>query len=400
MERGGRARRRRGAWTLVLAVLLIMAAAIYWLLFGLGRAETNFSQYPGFDAYFAANPPSSELPTPAERLLIERHRPRFFLPRDHAGLIGFYRDYVAASVLRDAGGTIISETVDRALLNNHKHDPTVVLEYRPQPGKRHPTVYGRLDRDEVDLGDGPRSFTFLTYHAVFETSGIAAGLAAWQEWLLWLIGDLDDWHQLDHYTAATLVLDETETPVALMLQQHNYQRTYLLGEYYDLPDDGRPEIDIAIRSNELYPHADGRRYHRSVRFLDQASLHYLLTGDGFKPFAADDVTEPAGEANYVLRFLPPDDAFYTFKGFLGERRVLPGRDSPPGADYNTLPSLKPLGVQFVLGYWRPGRAGDVERLDAAVETDDWVAAFNAMQAEILRTNLICAKRWGANCAFE
>ena len=56
---------------------------------------------------------------------------------------------------------------------------------------------------------------------------------------------------------------------------------------------------------------------------------------------------------YVLEFLPPDDAFYVFEGRLGEPRRLPGRDGPPGAIYNTLPALHPPEAALPAFYWRP-----------------------------------------------
>jgi hypothetical protein len=40
-----------------------------------------------------------------------------------------------------------------------------------------------------------------------------------------------------------------------------------------------------------------------------------------------------------------------FQGWLGERRALPGRDGPPGADYNTLPPFKSKALQLALFYW-------------------------------------------------
>src|SRR5690606_23178352 len=97
------------------------------------------------------------------------------------------------------------------------------------PGPTHPTVYGRIDRGSLESEAGPVPLVFLTYHAVFRVSGLPAGLPAWQEGPLSLVLDLDDWHQLDHYTAATVVLDGAERPVALLLQQHNDQRSYLFG---------------------------------------------------------------------------------------------------------------------------------------------------------------------------
>ena len=35
-----------------------------------------------------------------------------------------------------------------------------------------------------------------------------------------------------------------------------------------------------------------------------------------------------------------------------------GREGPPGADYHTLPELKPLAMQLMAGYWHRDHAGD------------------------------------------
>ena len=253
----------------------------------------------------------------------------------------------------------------------------------------------------MQLGEAAlREFTFLTYHAVFRHSGLAAGTSGWQTLLANLFGDLDDWHQLDHYTAVTLILDDSNTPVAMLLQQHNGQRTYLFGESYMLPPDGRPEVDVAIRSNEFYPHEMGRRRHKVVRFPGPDEMKYLIGLTDQPMFSADDITDPQGEAPYELRFLPPDDAFYTFKGYLGERRSMPGRDGPPGADYNTLPFLKPWGRQMLIGYWRPGNRDDGARLLKAIDSSDWMISMIGQQAEVFAANLACARQAGAGCAFR
>lgn len=82
-------------------------------------------------------------------------------------------------------------------------------------------------------------------------------------------------------------------------------------------------------------------------------------GFGGRPaMSADDITHPERSVFYELAFLPGTDAFYTFQGFFGERRSLPGRDGPPGARYNTLPGLKPLPAQILDGYWRERHEGD------------------------------------------
>ena len=213
-------------------------------------------------------------------------------------------------------------------------------------------MLGRVDRETFDLGGKRRSFTFLTWNAAFRTSGIAEGVSIWKGFLLGTAGGLIDWQQLDHYTAVILALDETNRPVAVMFQQHNYRRTYIVGVDLEWPAEGRVGVDVAARSNEFYPHRPERTIRRAASFLSPDTVDYLVTV-GNAPFRiADDITDPAVEVDYDLRFLPQTDAFYTFKGFLGEKRMLPGRSAPPGADHNTLPDNKPLHRQMIAFHWR------------------------------------------------
>ncbi len=344
----------------------------------------NFSQHPGFAAYYAEHPPAASVPDAAEQARLARYRPRFFLSPGQQRPIDFYRDYIANGRLLDANGDVISEAVTPALLNAHRDDPLVRFEHRPPRagyGPQPPVVYGRVEHARIALGDAtPRSFEFLSYHVVFARSGLPAGLVGWRATLLGLLGDLDDWHQLDHYTAATVVLDERHRPIALVLQQHNYQHSYLFGEGVQLPDDGRPTIDIAQRSNELYPHDPHRRRHRAVNFLTPDTLAYLMGFEAAPWNSAEDITEGSREVDYRLEFIAPRDAFYTFQGYLGERRLLPGRDGPPGADYNALPRLKPWPVQFPLGYWREGAQDDYRRLLATWAANGDAREFAAAQA--------------------
>jgi hypothetical protein len=86
--------------------------------------------------------------------------------------------------------------------------------------------------------------------------------------------------------------------------------------------------------------------------------------------AGDDVTDPAREVAYELAFLPPADAFYMFRGWLGERRRLPGRDGPPGAFYNALPPLQPRAVQVPVFFWFEGAEGYPADF-AALDTTGW-----------------------------
>ena len=314
----------------------------------------NFSQFEGFDAWFAANPPASRPPAAADRELLHRHRPRLFVGRDAAPPIRFYEDYIAPGRLVDGNGRPVSGRVTREILNAHRNAPLAVFEHRDSGAPSRPALYGRVDRERFVLAGRERRFTFLTWNAVFRVSGIGAGIDRLQGLLLAAAGDLDDWHQLDHYTAVTLALDAGNRPVAVSFQQHNYRRTGVFGADLPWPEDGRVAVDVALRSNEFYRHAPGRTRRRAVGFLSGSNVAYLVTGAD-RPFrVADDITDLEREVDYELRFLPPSDAFYTFKGYLGERRLLPGRSGPPGADYNTLPRFKPLHRQMALFHWRDG----------------------------------------------
>jgi len=366
-------------------------------------AQANFSQYPGFREYFAAHPPPSDPPGASERRLLARYRPRFRLPPGHPGPIDFYRDYIGHGTLRDDRGQIVRGPITRAVLNAHKREPEAEFAYGGSGSPPRPVVYGRIERAAVDFRSASEirrvALTFLTYNVVFERSGLPAGLDGWRAGLLALVADLDDWHQLDHYTAATLILAPQERPVGLVLQQHNYSHTYLLGESISLPSDRRIRIDVALRSNELYPAHPGRTVRRAVRFADPAGMRYLL-GFGPSPFAAaDDVTASVREASYRLAFLPPDDAFYVFEGFLGERRWLPGRNGPPGADYNTLPALKPWPLQAFVGYWRPGNRGDWRRFESAMKSGGY-PAFARAQASVFYANWQCLRRNRNGCRLR
>ncbi len=370
----------RAPAVLVLATALVAAAA------GCESRRGNFSQNPGFAAYFASHPPAGEAASPADRALLQRYRPRLWLPAGHPGPVDFYADYVAAGRLIDGAGRPAATPVTRAILNAHARDPGAVFVHAPGSWPPTGTVYGRVDRAPVslpgDAGAVDEPFTFLTYHVVFRVSGLPAALPAWQRALLRVVGSPEDWHQLDHYTAVTIILDGELRPVAVMLQEHNNLRTHLLGAEVPWPADGRVPIDVAIRSNELYPHRPGRTRRRAVSRPDPAGIRYLMTGERPPFVSADDVTEPVAEVEYALAFLPPDDAFYTFQGYLGERRWLPGRSGPPGADFNTLPALKPRGVQMLAFYWRDGDPDDLARFDASLASPEPLAAFARAQAPV------------------
>ena len=365
-------------------------------------ADRNFSQYPGFAEYFAANPPA-ESAGRADRALARRHAPRFHLPAGHEGPIDFYRDYIAHGYLISGDGDRIDGPA-ASDLNRHRDDDRAEFTHVPGTAKPRPVVYGTVERTGLwaprEPGRSAEEFTVLIYHLVFRVSGLPAGLSPAAAIPLRLVADLDDWHQLDHYTAAFVVLDGDGRPVALTLQQHNYLRTHLVGESVKLGSGGRFDIDVAIRSNELYPHIPGRAVRRAVRFLDHDARAFMM-GFGERPtMSADDITHPDRTVSYELAFLPGSDAFYSFQGYLGERRGLPGRDGPPGARYNTLPGLKPLPAQILDGYWRVENEGDWARFRRSRESGSGPAGFARAQAAVFHRNLDCLRRERKGCALR
>ena len=380
-----------------LAGLLLVGVAA-----GAESAATNFSQYPGFAEYFAAHPPAPAA-NEADRALSRRHAPRFHLPSGHEGPIDFYRDYVGHGTLVTGDGTRV-ENPSPSDLNRHRDDPRAQFVHVPGSDPPRAVVYAGVERSGLwapgEAGGRGEEFIVATYYAVFRTSGLPAALPTALELSFGMLADLDDWHQLDHYTAAFVVLDANERPLALTLQQHNYQRTYLVGETVATGRDGRFDVDVAVRSNELYPHTPGRRSRRAVRFLSPEATAFMM-GYGTRPLmSADDVTEPVRSAEYTLEFLPGSDAFYTFQGYLGERRLLPGRDGPPGARYNTLPGLKPLPAQILGGYWRVGNDGDWARYRRSRESSDDPAAFAREQAPVFHHNLACLRQERRGCTLR
>ena len=380
-----------------LAGLLLVCA---WA--GSAAAGSTFSQYPGFAEYFAANPPA-EAAGQADRALARRHAPRFHLPSGHEGPIDFYRDYIAQGHLMTGDGVRIDRP-SRDDLNRYRDDVRAEFTHVPGTAEPRPVVYATVERTGLWAPGEPdraaEEFTVVSYHLAFRVSGLPAGLSMAAAIPLRLVADLDDWHQLDHYTAAFVVLAADGRPVALTLQQHNYLRTYLVGESVALGPDGRFDIDVAIRSNELYPHVPGRTVRRAVRFLDHDARAFMM-GFGKRPMmSADDITDPHRTVDYELAFLPGADAFYSFHGFLGERRGLPGRDGPPGARYNTLPELKPLPAQVLGGYWREGNEGDWARYRNSREKGSGPAGFARAQAAVFHRNLGCLRRARKGCALQ
>ena len=332
-------------------------------------SDFQFSQLEEFEAIRSSL--GSQPPTPEQRALLEEHRPLFHLPDGHTGPIDFYRDYIAHGELRNREGSLVSRNVTRELLNQYKNDSEAAFAHikpdAPAAVPPPPAVYAGIGSADIPALGG--RFTFLSYYLVFRTSGLPAELGTMRGLLVRAVGDRRDWHQLDHYTSVFVVLGPSAEPCAVVLQQHNYMRTYVIRKGGEFAPGERVKVDVAIDSNELYPHSPERRRHRAAGFMDSASIDFLLALTDDVPLQGSyDVTEGARQVEYRLEYLPPDDAFYVFEGHLGERRRLPGRDGPPGAMYNTLPAFKPYETMLPSFYWHEG---DAEYAELVRGLRDW-----------------------------
>ena len=394
-----------------------------------GKYHT-FADYPGFKEYYQDRCATPPLPsTEKDRELLEKFRPRFILPPGGSYPIDFYRDYLPYTVMKSwPGKKIIALDVSRGLLQIHRVDRSVYLDFdtsqyrsdgmdirwgegSPPPGpEKIPVVYGRVYRERVSFPDSAggkeeHDLAFLKYNVLFATSGLPAELSAWSRLLLSLGGfDREDWHALDNFVAAHIVLDERETPIAVVLAQHNHHRAYLIGR--DIPNaaDGRSAFDVALRSNEIYPASNSAEpvRHRVIRW--SFYLDYLLSGESGPALKGVDVTmgrrAGGGEFDYDLMIISPCDPLYTSEMILGEPRPFLGmhlgRDGPPGSDYYNTPKLLPMGNVLKFAYLHDGDPEDIalvrEAIDRKAETVDverimehggrrFLANWKEMQAE-------------------
>lgn len=350
----------------------------------------TFADYPGMEEYYRDrcqdSPPSISR---KELKLLEEHRPRFVLPPGGTRPIDFYRDYIPNTVLMSWPDKMLAGTpVTRGLLQKHRTSRDRYLDLDREKflgsldGQGTETkVYGRVYREKVSFpaADGStqsHNLTFLKYNLVFPTSGLPAELSFWSGILIDIGGfDPADWHELDNFVAAHIVLDESESPVAVILAQHNHHRTYVAGKDIFPDEDGRFTFDVAERSNEIYPDSRSEQpvRHRVIRW--SLYLDYLLSGENPPFLTAFDVTyskEAGGETiDPVLEALSPCDPMYTSEMLLGEPRpffgMYLGRDGPPGSDYYNIPELLPMGNLLKFGHLHDDDASDIKTVRSAID---------------------------------
>jgi len=391
--------------SLSLFILLLLA------VFNCTGEYHTFADHTGFEEYYRGrcNPPPPPI-TDGDRMLLEKYRPRFILPPGGSYPMDFYRDYLPYTVLRSwPGKKVIAEDVTRDLLLEHRADRGVYLHFdtlryrsdgmdlkwedgRSADPERTPVVYGRVYRERVAFpeaggGSEEHDFIFLKYNVVFATSGLPADLSFWSSFLLTLGGfDKEDWHALDNFVAAHVILDSTEVPVAVVLAQHNHHRTCLIGKDIAAPTDGHLFFDIALRSNEIYPASDSPAAvnHRVIRW--SLYLDYLLSGENGPALKGADMTwgKKAGgrEFAYDLKVLSPCDPLYTSEILLGQPRpfmgISMGRDGPPGSDYYNVPKLLPMGNMLKFAYLHDDDLEDIAIVRRAIDRKSRIVDYEVI----------------------
>lgn len=353
-------------------IRLVFIIPLLVILSACAKGEQSFSQFPGFAEYFQKNTPYDLPANEAEQVILEKFKPQFFIASDQAKPIDFYTDYISNGKLL-INGKLISKDVTRALLNKHKENVDAQFQYTGISNIiGTPTVYARIDYEQVEHQHTTYDFTFLSYNLVYPVSGILDGLSLTSRIGLSIAGNLDDWHQLDHYMCVTIAILNGEA-VAYTLQQHNYHTTYFIENHTD-----PIAIDIALRSNELYPHSKDKIKHPAVSFTTADNIDFLVSGKNKPIMSGYDITHGESPLQYNLGFLAPSDAFYQFKGTLGKKRLLPGRSGPPGADYATLPGLMPRSVRLFTGYRTTDATTEATLLSELIDMKNFAVRLDAI----------------------
>lgn len=316
----------------------------------------------------------------AERELLSRHRPRVFLQPGQTPPVDFYRFYLPKTVVRDRkrGDEVVLRGPGAQDLKRIERRLELYLDYQgpdaPCAGDcagYEGTAYGRVYRERMTLPGRakPVPVTVLKYNFAFLYSGLPADNGLVRELGAAIVGDREKWHELDIHGAIHVLLGPDQAPWALLLAQHNHFRSYVFGVDLPAPEDGRPRVCFAARSNEPYPCPEGAKpvEHRTAG--DPSKTRWMLLGRA-RPLAAgrDVVRGPQGGArafSYKLVFPPSRDPLYVAWLPLGARGRILWRDSwqrtgPPGIDMNTWPELKKYSDIAQFWYLHDGNAEDAE----------------------------------------
>ncbi|MFQ5456231.1 MAG: hypothetical protein ACE5EA_08525 [Nitrospirota bacterium] len=310
-----------------------------------------------------------------DKRLLKRYSPDIYISPHGIKPIDFYRDYLPKTEVVELIGNskrVVKRSPDRRFLKKVERTKGYCLMFTGSFSdfeEVESVGYGQVIREVVRFRKNSHEIVekpmiFLRYNFVFPKSGLPARLPWYKEIGARILGNPDAWHLLDIHGAIHVVLDETEKPVALILAQHNYHRTYLFRKDLKMPENGRVKISFAERSNEPYPYSDSSKPVFYWAADTPEKMEYILTGRHPTLKTGEDVVfgKNAGaiQVDYKLHFLPDRDPLYTSWIPLGDKLKLFYffeswyRSGPPGMDLRTWPALKQYGELMQFWYVQNG----------------------------------------------
>ncbi len=326
----------------------------------------------------------------SDKTLLSTFKPRIFIAPGGRRPVDFYGFYLPKTAVKNEKGAIVKKNPTRAYLKTIERNAGFYLDYegpdRPCEGRACEgyvgTGYGRVYREDARFftKEGVRKIplTILKYNFAFTYSGLPAAVGQLKELPLSLFIDPAKIHELDIHGAVHIVLNGQKRPIALILAEHNYFRTFVFGDSISkMPRDKRVKICFAQRSNEPYPCPAGAAPLRRRTVGSPADISYVING-GEKPFfSGEDIIygpeSGAQQVKYVLKSLPKKDPLYVSWIPLGNKEKILFYKSyyiqgPPGMDMNTWPKKKKYSDIMQFWYFREDSSEDAALMGQYLHT--------------------------------
>ncbi len=322
-----------------------------------------------------------ELPTPEQIALAERFAPSLLLAPDGLAPVDFYRDYLPNSSLKTTAGKVLVPSPSRKELKACERtlgvhldlDDDVVWPRAENLSKSSIPLYYSVHEEELvapaALGMAGQEIPVVVvgYRLAFPYSGLPTVLKGLTPQLAGLIGDPNEWHELDIHGAIFVIVEKRgEFPIAVVLAQHNHFRSFVLGK--DLPWITADEplcVSYSLRSNEPYvcPDPGIAQPMQQPTSGDPKDLRYLFQRSNEPPHGPYDLVfgEDAGAIplETTLECLPSRDPLLASWIPLGEPRKILGvfdsisRTGPPGMLINTWPGNPSVTELAQIFYFLP-----------------------------------------------
>ncbi len=329
--------------------------------------------------------------------LLNRYHPAIYIGYGSARTVNFEDFYLHHSTLKKGRKIIKPAPINASDIKQVENDRDYHSDYlglhqsMDENAPIDAPLYGRIYEETLPayppLNLPARDVLVLKYSTVFTSSGLPMGLTAIQRFFASLAGDLTIWHELDIHGAVQIIIDrKTHIPMILLLAQHNYFRSYIIGHDVMMPADRHINICYAMRSNEPYICPATTTSYRTVG--NPSALEFVLTGKK-KPLidGGYDLVYAADESQKMqvrVIQLKPDHPFYTAHIPMGDIRKLFGiiptwfRRGAPGADLNAPKNLRNYSKLAQIFYLQNGDAKIARIIKNAFKSWDNVDASAAL----------------------